>query len=362
MTDTVLQDVNPFCDLAPPADTPRRKPIGNFFAIAPLAWARACALGLNAAVAYLVLAAFSGRDNTWTLAGYNAVETHTGISRGRAHEAVQRLEEGGLLSSRDPGTLRRYFLLHGLVADPGHYDDPTASGLIWLPRALVDGTAGEAPLERIRMRQDVRLLRFFIDLYDAQHLIEEGGLPWRAMRCSYAKVRVGEWGPYTVVGYGNPVLQIFPDHPLLENMAGDLELGRQVLDDLTQLINMGLIEVVEHLVEGLSDTAEILHPCPPTGGTSIERTVASAADKAARMMMPDSRVRQAQEKLGTPCVLVPLEHALDQAEMVGILRLRYRPRTTRTSAWWQDTRARCDRALKRYEKMAAFVARRSPRQ
>ena len=75
-------------------------------------------------------------------------------------------------------------------------------------------------------------------------------------------------------------------------------------------------------------------------------------------MMPDSRVRRALEELGTPCVLVPLERTLDHVEMVGILRLRYRPRTTRTAAWWQNTKARCDRALEGYKRMATLVTHR----
>jgi hypothetical protein len=45
---------------SPPSASDRR---GGFFAVDRRAWARACGLGMNAAVAYLVLARGTGGDN-----------------------------------------------------------------------------------------------------------------------------------------------------------------------------------------------------------------------------------------------------------------------------------------------------------
>ena len=65
---------------------------GDFFAVDRRAWARVCGLGMNAAVAYLVLARGTGGDNrTWKWST-NAIERRTGISRSRAAQATAALE------------------------------------------------------------------------------------------------------------------------------------------------------------------------------------------------------------------------------------------------------------------------------
>jgi hypothetical protein len=81
---------------------------GEFFAIDRRAFAAACELGLNPAVAYLTIARGAGRDNAASFWSVNAIEEHTGISRPKANAAVQTLIDHGLLSKerggRRPGT------------------------------------------------------------------------------------------------------------------------------------------------------------------------------------------------------------------------------------------------------------------
>ncbi len=52
---------------------------GDFFAVDRRAWARACALGLNPAVAYLVLARGTSADNRSTTWSAQAIEKYTGV-------------------------------------------------------------------------------------------------------------------------------------------------------------------------------------------------------------------------------------------------------------------------------------------
>jgi hypothetical protein len=66
--------------------------VGKFFAVGRDEFHRAVALGLNAGVAYVVLARFSERDNRMTKASVKAIETYTSIARGRAQKAVALLE------------------------------------------------------------------------------------------------------------------------------------------------------------------------------------------------------------------------------------------------------------------------------
>jgi hypothetical protein len=84
---------------------------GEFFAIDRRTWARVCALGLNPAVTYLVLARFTGRTNRTTAASVHAVETHTSISRGRARAAIDKLIAAGLATRYGDAARPRYDLL-----------------------------------------------------------------------------------------------------------------------------------------------------------------------------------------------------------------------------------------------------------
>jgi hypothetical protein len=130
---------------------------GEFFAIALDRWHDACALGMNAAVAYLVLARGSARDNVSTAWSVNAIETYTGISRGRARQAVERLVDGGLVRKVSEGLHPRYKLVGVSTA---RSKKKKLEDLVWLPNALVTSAAGEvAPVERVRQTQDVMVLR-----------------------------------------------------------------------------------------------------------------------------------------------------------------------------------------------------------
>jgi hypothetical protein len=84
---------------------------GGFFAIDRRAWARVCALGLNAAIAYLVLARGSGGDNRTTSWSVHATEERTGIARNRARMAIEALLKGGLVRRDKGGQHPRYFIM-----------------------------------------------------------------------------------------------------------------------------------------------------------------------------------------------------------------------------------------------------------
>jgi len=97
-----------------PSDKPERQPSdgrGHFFAIDRRVWAKACSLGMSAAVSYLVLARGTGGDNRTTSWSVNAIESHTGIGRPRAQKALKTLEGAGLVRIVKGGSRPRYFLL-----------------------------------------------------------------------------------------------------------------------------------------------------------------------------------------------------------------------------------------------------------
>lgn len=82
----------------------------GFFAVDRRAWARTCDLGLNSAVAYLVLARGTGPDNRTTSWSDNAIEKYTGLSWGRTNKARAELKASGLYREDKGGTKPRYHL------------------------------------------------------------------------------------------------------------------------------------------------------------------------------------------------------------------------------------------------------------
>ena len=84
---------------------------GNFFAVDSRLWEKVCALGLNEAVAYLVLARGTGRDNRTTTWSVESIERYTGISRHRAAAALKVLQAKGVVNLLRAGTKPKYDLI-----------------------------------------------------------------------------------------------------------------------------------------------------------------------------------------------------------------------------------------------------------
>src|SRR5262249_25095645 len=124
---------------------PSGKGHGNFFAVDRRCFAEAADVGLNAAVAYLVMARFSLRDNRTQRASTKAVETHTSISRQRAKDAIARLEQRGLVSPLNGRvrTLQPYHLPASgrTVSERDDPASPDKPHWVWLPNELVTGAA-----------------------------------------------------------------------------------------------------------------------------------------------------------------------------------------------------------------------------
>src|SRR4051812_20681117 len=89
----------------------RKRKASNIFAVDRRAWARACDLGLNAAVAYLMLARGSGGDQRTVGWSVHAIENRTGISRPNAKKAIEALKAGGLIVQDKGGTKPKYYIV-----------------------------------------------------------------------------------------------------------------------------------------------------------------------------------------------------------------------------------------------------------
>ncbi len=91
--------------------TYRKRNASDIFAVDRRAWAIACGLGLNAAVAYLVLARGSGPDQRTVSWSVHAIENYTGISRPNGKKALERLKASGLVRQDKGGTKPKYYIM-----------------------------------------------------------------------------------------------------------------------------------------------------------------------------------------------------------------------------------------------------------
>src|SRR5215472_11236298 len=83
----------------------------GFFRIDRRTWAKVCELGMNPAVAYLVLACGTGKDHRGTSWSVNAVQEYTGIAWIHGKPAVQALCDKRFIKLVKAGSRPRYELL-----------------------------------------------------------------------------------------------------------------------------------------------------------------------------------------------------------------------------------------------------------
>ena len=100
------------------------------------------------------------------------------------------------------------------------------------------------------------------------------------------------------------------------------------------------------LLDGNDDEAEIIHPCATRGGEPPERELADAAEAAARAMLTDGQVARSDHQ---GYHLVPVQKHIGNATMVEVYRLKYRPHTTATAAWYAQMKESTAEWLARYQ-------------
>jgi hypothetical protein len=402
----------------------------GFFAIDRRAWARVCALGLNTAVAYLVVACGTGGDNRTTKWSDQAIRKYAGLSRGRTDKAMAELKASGLVREDQGGARPRYYLMaaHEVPGCEGHVpalsdveqralaelkpghptwfstkaspawggDSPYSAALglaskglarelkgcrfesiahdaakaaepdwIWLPNTIVTGATGEiAPIHLLRQAQNPAALRLFVDLYHSHGLAEDGGVHWRRIRQNYTRHKVGERGPLVVWGFQSGNSETWLNAPfVIPHLTGQTEeieeadgskrrrdAGVKAFWEAWNLVvGLGLLEVVGHVIEADNDTAEIVHPYAIGNGEADERILAISAQTAAETLLTPGQIEWAKTNA---LQLLPVPaHQLPNVQLVGIARLRYRPHTKATAAWFAK-KQEWDEWRKRYRELA----------
>jgi hypothetical protein len=385
---------------------PARSASGEFFVVDRRIFMAACALGLNPAIAYLTIARGAGsrRTSAWSV---DAIERYTGISRPKAKIAVATLIENGLITLERSGTRPLYGIVpaHEWQANTFSADDRivleligvqkgvripsahiyTAADLarrgflineknyrfskncdalfseeprsVWLPNAIVDGAADERPpLALLRQMQDVRRLKLFIALYDVNNLPNDGGVSRALLYEEHALKKISQRGPLTIWGFdsagqkfsihASPLPNIFltgrKDDDGRDTGWADFWSALEGLD------SCGLIKFIPHVFESNKPEAEMMHPYATERdvGETWEHGVADAAHAAALVCLePVYREWAAENDFR----LLPVPSHISNVAVIGIARLRYRPKTRMTAAWFAMSKGRSEAWQTRYE-------------
>jgi hypothetical protein len=389
---------------------------GSFFSVDLGAFRCAAAGGLNPAIAHLIMARGTGRDNRTTQWSVHAIEQHSGISRPNAakaiqdllhrgvwkkiregrhpiyqsvpgneipggpftvaeQEAIDEIRAGKIISSRREA-IAEMLLARNLVAkargfkfklDAAAIDALSEPKAVWLPNTLIDGAADEvAPVELLRQTRQLPGLQLLIELYAVQFLPSYGGVPHELLKIVFERVKVGEQGPFVVWGFrakhlffANPALvrPFFTGQIKSRDDGRDLDAGYtdSFCPAVDTFIELGLVECVGMLLDGDDDKAEIIHPYAMRDGEPAECELYRAVKGAAMSMLTEGQINWAA---ANHLHLVPVQKHIGKVALVEIFRLKYRPHTTATAAWYAQMRQTTDEYIRRYQVLMQSRTRR----
>lgn len=258
--------------------------------------------------AYLVMACGThkgGAISTWSV---EAVRKYAGCRPTRAKEAVGSLIEIGMLRLNDERSKKGrpvYTLIDWGNTAPEHE--------LWLPNTLVVGVADVAPypLALLRETKDSYVFRLLLDFYANQNLIDDGGIPSNLLEAPLSLEKVGEKKGSNIwhIGHGK-----YTASKELEGVHGP-----RLWERFKILKTHGFVEEVRLIEDAQGGEPLFIY------GSSIE-------EDQQRWLID----QHAQELLGRSDdrSLIPIpQHIKDPFARV-IVRLKHRPKTKRTAAWW----------------------------
>jgi len=174
-----------------------------------------------------------------------------------------------------------------------------------------------------------------------QFLPNYGGVPRELLKGVFDRTKVGEQGPFVVWGFRSNHLSAG------RGLYGPFLIGQFTKEDdgkrrdagmdasfwpaVHTLTDLGLVEPVGMLLDGDDHEAEIIHPYAIRGGEPAERELAAAAEMAARAMVTEGQFNWSVEE---SYHLVPVRKHIAKATVAEVFRLKYRPHTTATAAWY----------------------------
>ena len=220
---------------------------------------------------------------------------------------------------------------------------------IWLPNSIVTGVANETPpLERVRQTQDPLTLRLFLELYAEGHPRADGGVRHSLIRSEFERKQIGQSGPLVV--WGSRDLErkwvTWDGAALCHRVPASKDPGDDFFRRFNQLTDTGLIEWMPHLMDGSGPEAEIIHPYGLGASDSIEDRLGLAAHHAGIAKLTREQATWASTN---GYWLAPVPRHIGNVAVIGVARLRYRPQTAATGAWWRNLLEQAETHLAVYQ-------------
>ena len=311
---------------------------GNFFAIGADEFSKACELGLRPAVALLVLACGTQKDNSTTSWSAQAVFNHTGMAWRRAIDAIEELVKADLVSVIKTGKKPRYKL-----SKPTDMDS-----FIWLPREIIEGAGNETPpVRRLRERGNALLLQKFIELYSVHDLTADGGLPRTLVRIDYERVVIGPCGVFVMYGFKNKATTATSIGPLKSlNGIEDDDKNKGAWVVLNPLYQMGLLEIVTYMAESSDYESELLYQVN-------DETYEAMIQLSCYLDQGGGQGFSRSLEAHLPAAGLAVRDLKD-ATMIGVYRLRYRPKTAKTTVWYATQQAQTERFVVGVQKLCGL--------
>src|SRR4051812_34122750 len=206
-------------------------------------------------------------------------------------------------------------------------------------------------------------LRLLVDLYHVQNLRDDGGVSRKLMYQQYERIEVGHQAQFTIWAFWYKTESVIWSGPTSchcreklteQEKAQGKNIGVDWFRRTKQLERLGLLEWVPHLVESDGPEGEIIHPLGKGETSSLKDVLGASAGQAASAMLTSGQRSWAAER---GLQLAPVLHHVANVQLIGIARLRYRPRTRKTAAWWADLQAKGERHLNHYLKLTEAKAR-----
>lgn len=159
---------------------------------------------------------------------------------------------------------------------------------------------------------------------------------WRQLRELYERHLFGEHSQYIIWGFRpTRTPEVFNNTaPFVAGKPVNEKICERLLfwDALEVLRTTGLAEFVGHIIDADTDEASVIHPYALADtGEPGERKIATAAHAAARLMLTAGQNDWADSN---DLYLLPAERHKINVQLVGLLRLRYRAKTTATALWY----------------------------
>ena len=393
----------------------KSKTIGEFFGVDLDGVAKACELGMNPAAAYMVLACFSDKTNRFTPASVKAVTEYTGISRKYAKQAIDALIDARLVGLVPRDSTRPNYEIFGAPQAPppaqmrayGYraeklgpmeqvaFDDiaaglppankyarsaamravtkgwliktddglavreapppppPPDRKMVWLPNALVKGISGATPpIQSVCETSDPLVLRMLVDLYRLQTLTSDGGIDRDILYLPFNSECLGTIHQYNVWAF-------VPDSDRqCSGELGKLYWPRKVWDCITPLENIKLIQWYGQLFA--APDGALLNPLGPlypdkekyreNDASWPEFQVGTAARGAGVAL-----ARHVPKKAPEGSWIIPVLSHIAKPTVVGIARLRYRPRVSDTAKWYGTLKGKQEGWLKDFGEAAQMA-------